>query len=398
MKDAVTGDFVHPLASSHAIDSLRGLLCRYAQSIPIAANNVYSLFQLQTNNKQHVRITPHAARDIAFWRSVVLLYLQYPHLLGVSIHALRKDRRPKYFINTDACTGLGTGGTITTTPTWSPGQSSLFFVIRWWHPEERQSLSSLQLALVQKAHQLLKDPIKFEQITAGFQISDSGETSIHMNVLEFAGACCAFWLVIFTIADSLVDLGGDNTTTLCWMIKHKASNYVADRLLKILGLLCIRFRVQITDHKVPGKYFRQPDWLSRCTSLDYLDPPDTDIPSTDDEYFLLMKTGCHQNYNRLCRLVLHRCLTAHSFISFDELFKTVTAMANHAQFYRPPNEPLVVKLLDAIHIRYSRLDPPISIPSVSLAKTGLSSPSQHRLRRKRSKKRRLLPPPPASPN
>ena len=130
-KDDVTGDFVHSLASSHAIDSLRGLLCRYAQSIPIAANNVYSLFQLQTNKNQHVRITPHAARDIAFWRSVVLLYIQYPHLLGVSIHALRKDRRPKYFINTDACTGLGTGGMITTTPTWLPGHSSLFFVIRW---------------------------------------------------------------------------------------------------------------------------------------------------------------------------------------------------------------------------------------------------------------------------
>jgi hypothetical protein len=196
----------------------------------------------------------------------------------------------------------------------------------------------------------------------------------------------------------LVDLGGDNTTTLCWMIKHKASNYVADRLLKILGLLCIRFRVQITDHKVPGKYFRQPDWLSRCTSLDYLDPPDTDIPNTDDEYFNLLKTGCHQNYNRLCRLVLHRCLTAHSFISFDELFKTVTAMASYAHFYRPPNEPLVVKLLDAIHIRYSRLDPPITIPSVILAKTGSSSILRHRPRRKRSKKRRLLPPPPASPH
>jgi hypothetical protein len=127
--------------------------------------------------------------------------------------------------------------------------------------------------------------MEFEHITAGFQISDNSETSIHINVLEFAGSCCAFWLEIATIADSFVDLGGDNTTTLCWMIKNKASNYVADRLLKIMGLLCIWFRVQITDHKVPGKYFRQPDWLSRCAFLNYLDPPGTDIPSTNEDNF-----------------------------------------------------------------------------------------------------------------
>ena len=146
---------------------------------------------------------------------------------------------------------------------------------------------------MQTVQQQSTDPKELEHLTAGFQISPSGETSIHINVLEFVGSCCAFWLVIAIIADNLVDLGGDNTTTLCWMIKHKASNYVADRLLKIMGLLCIRFCVQNTDHKVPGKYFRQPDWLCRCQRLDYLEPPDMDVPRTNEDYYQILRTHPH---------------------------------------------------------------------------------------------------------
>ena len=60
-KDDITGDFVHPLASSHAIDSVRGLLCRYAHSIPIAANNVYFLIQLKrirNNTSEYLHTQP----------------------------------------------------------------------------------------------------------------------------------------------------------------------------------------------------------------------------------------------------------------------------------------------------------------------------------------------------
>ena len=45
-------------------------------------------------------------------------------------------------------------------------------------------------------------------------------------------------------------------------------------------------------------------------------------------------------------------MITHSYISFRELYRTVSIMAKYAQQYRPPNEPTVIRILDAIQYKH----------------------------------------------
>ena len=154
-------------------------------------------------------------------------------------------------------------------------------------------------------------------------VTDESRTNllIHINVREFTVTCAGLWIHITILADKVTDIGGDNTACLCWIIKHKATNFMADRILKITSLLCYRFRVQIKDHKIAGKVLFQPDWLSRAQGINYMDPQTDYEPVHEEEHFFrLIENGCGGNYTKLCRIVLQRCLTTNSFVSFNELY------------------------------------------------------------------------------
>jgi hypothetical protein len=140
---------------------------------------------------------------------------------------------------------------------------------------------------------------------------------IHNNVREFTVTCAGLWIHITILADKVTDIGGDNIACLRWIIKHKATNFMVDRILKITSLLCYRFRVQIKDHKIAGKVLFQPDWLSRAQRISYLDPPiDFGPVHEEDHFFHMIADGCDGVCTKLCRIVLQRFLTTNSFVPF----------------------------------------------------------------------------------
>jgi hypothetical protein len=356
-KDISSNKYLHPTVPSTVIESLRGLLVRYSTVIPLSSCHVYSLFKLGTEDRYWVRITPMAARDIAYWRTIALLLLQYPHLFGALIDNLRDDKRTGCYMNTDGCTSIGGGGTVTSIPNWIPGHSSIFFGIRWWHSLEEASLEKLHALLLADAEPDTESGERALKTVSGFQLNivDENKTllMIHINVREFTVTCAGLWIHITLLADKVTDIGGDKTACLCWIIKHKATNFMADRILKITSLICYRFRVQIKDHKIAGKVLFQPDWLSRAQGISNLDPPiDFGPVHEEDHFFQMIQDGCEGDYTKLCRIVLQRCLTTNSYISFTELYKTVSIMAKYAHNYKPPHNPAIIKFLDAIQIKH----------------------------------------------
>jgi len=242
---------------------------------------------------------------------------------------------------------------LTDSPEWIPGISSLFFVIRWYHADEIDSMQVLQQFLLDAEHipdELLPTIIS---CSAGFQVTDNGILVHHINVREYVAACYGLFLFGYFLRDSIVDFGGDNTTCLCWLVKHKAKSMVADRLLKILSLFCFRMCIQINAHTIPGAELHLPDWLSRSHDLDDMDRPDrfqNNHISDDTIYFAALQSGCDADYQALCRMIIQRCLTAHTWIQLHELLATVTSLATHAHTYRHPDRPFILKMLDSVHI------------------------------------------------
>ena len=82
--------------------------------------------------------------------------------------------------------------------------------------------------------------------------------------------------------------------------------------------------------------------------------PQTDHGPVHEEehFFRMIEDGCGGDYTRLCRIVLQRCLTPNSFVSFTELYETVSIMAKYAHNYQPPHNPAIIKILDAIQHKH----------------------------------------------
>ena len=217
--DPDTKEPLHPSVDSSTIEKLTGLLSWYAPAIPIAATFTYSLFRLGHKHRYRVLLTPPAARDLAFWRAIIILLVMYPHLLGASISSLQLLRRTLYYLQTDASSTIGGGGTLTDSPEWIPGISCLFFVIRWYHADEIASMETLQQLLLD-AEDVTADFIPtIVSCSAGFQVTDNGTLVHHINVREYVAACNGLLLFGYYLRDSTVDFGGDNTTCLFWLVK-----------------------------------------------------------------------------------------------------------------------------------------------------------------------------------
>jgi hypothetical protein len=136
-----------------------------------------------------------AAREMVYWRTIVHLLLQYPHLFGALIDDLRDDKRTGCYMNIDGCISIGGDGTVTSTPNWIPGHSSIVFVIRWWYALEQTSLGRLHALLLQDAEADIVSDVKALKTVIGFQLTIVDENRsnllIHINVREFIDTCGA---------------------------------------------------------------------------------------------------------------------------------------------------------------------------------------------------------------
>ena len=72
----------------------------------------------------------------------------------------------------------------------------------------------------------------------------------------------------------------------------------------------------------------------------------------EDHFFHMIADGCDGGYTKLCRIVLQRCLTTNSFVSFTELYRTVSIMAKYAHNNETPRNPAIIKTLDAIQLKH----------------------------------------------
>ena len=98
------------------------------------------------------------------------------------------------------------------------------------------SLDQLHAALLNDLDIRVTDKEKALKNVSGFHqvmvTSDDNHTlMIQINIREFTSTTCGIWIHITLLADKVTDIGGDNVACLCWLIKHKATNFMADRLL-----------------------------------------------------------------------------------------------------------------------------------------------------------------------
>ena len=252
--------------------TLTGLLCWYSMAIPIGRSFVYSLYKCPRIGTSLVRIHQAAHRDLDFWRAIIRVSLDEPGLLACPIDLLRSDRTPTRFIGTDACTGVGGGAWIASTPAWTDDESSSWFALRWTK-EELDCIDRTILSIPAPT------PEQWTDVAPHFQAHVRPGSAaveipapISINVLEFATAVFAVVVSAPTLRGQVVDIGTDNTAALCWLVRHRSSAGAADALLKLLALTCAFYSIRIIAHHVRGIFNYIPDWISRVLGAEFADP------------------------------------------------------------------------------------------------------------------------------
>ena len=144
------------------------------------------------------------------------------------------------------------------------------------------------------------------------------EQPITINVLEFATAVFTIVVTAPLLANTVVDIGTDNTATLCWLVRNRSSPGAADALLKLLALTCVIFNIKLVAHHIRGIFNYLPDWISRVLGADFVDPQPFRIPfpcpisSTD--FIPALYCACRDariTSRRLrCRLILSHILSS----------------------------------------------------------------------------------------
>ena len=213
----------------HNMQSLAGLLCWYAVAIPIAKSFVYTLFQCNRAANGTVFIHDAAYRDLTFWRATIRVALDFPDLLACPIDYLRTDRSPSWYIVTDACTGIGGGSWISSSPTWRNDSDALWFALRWTKDEGAAIASRLLPYNVpaKDAWPVINSSF-LDYTLPDTPPFDDPLPKVNINVLEFATAVFTIMAAAPKLRNCVVSLGADNTATLCWLVRNRSAAGAAD--------------------------------------------------------------------------------------------------------------------------------------------------------------------------
>ena len=174
---------------------------------------------------------------------------------------------------------------------------------------------------------------------------------MNINVLEFSSAVFALLLWAHHLRNLVVDVGTDNTACLCWLIRQKARSVAADRLLKIMAMMCSAFNIRLQAHFIRGEDNFVPDFLSRDLEWSFLDDHAAlrGFRGTSDAD-VLDPTLSHQ---ALCRIVLHRALVNEEPIAVTELYATLAALQSTASSVDITVDPRLEEVLDDIALSSS---------------------------------------------
>jgi hypothetical protein len=341
-------------ATSKSIEIISGLLNWYMSAIPMGRCFTHSLFKLGHKWKHVVDLSPMAIRDLSFWRALILSALTDMSILGAPITSLCLNLLPSWFIHTDASTGIGGGGFLSSMNIWTCNNRNPIFVLRWTL-EELEAIKLIhEGAQATDTHMQevnIEDMTKFMVQAQDTELNlQTRVRKININILEFASAVYALLLWSFRLKGQVVDIGTDNTACLCWLVKQKAQSISADRLLKILAINCIISNIRIRSHFIPGVNNLIPDYLSRNLEWSFLDQTQEAVRlagRTQDNFTTLLveETYTHQ---QLCRAIIHRSLTIDQPLAVTELLATVTALQRHTAGVIDINEPMLMAHLDSL--------------------------------------------------
>ena len=314
---------------------LAGLLCWYSVAMPIGRSFVYTLFQCRRSTSGRVHIHAAALRDLEFWRALIRVALDDPACLGSPIELLRSDRLPEKFIVTDACTGIGGGAWLSSSPSWIPGSDNRWLVIRWT-PAEREAIESRL-----KCYETISDEDWLPTVPSFDQYRIRGHSlvfpSLNINILEFATAVFAILVLAPLLRGCVVSLGADNTATLCWLVRNRSASGPADALLKLLSLTCVLYHIKLVVHHVKGIDNHLSDWMSRVLGADFADPHSIFITfqmTSDRSPFSQLlddKGGQGRTLDRrsFCRLLLsHALLCTYSWPA-AEIIRTLSLLRSY---------------------------------------------------------------------
>ena len=99
-------------------------------ALPMGRGFTHSLFELGHIWKHVVDLSPMAKRDLSFWRAFILSALTDISILGAPITSLCLHLLPSWFIYTDASTGIGGEGFLSSMNSWRCNNRNSILVLR----------------------------------------------------------------------------------------------------------------------------------------------------------------------------------------------------------------------------------------------------------------------------
>jgi hypothetical protein len=353
--------------------TLAGLLCWYSVALPLGRAFVYPLFQCrETLSSGMVRVHPAAQRDLSMWRALIRVAMTNPSILGCPIDLLRSDRTPDFYTVTDASTRTGGGAWLATTPQWIPGAPHAWLTLRWTQ-RERDLIAERLLPLIKPT---IDNDIWNTVYHAydhyriqGDHRSQEPPSALTINILEFATVVFLIMVHAPDLRGRVISIGSDNTATLCWLVRNRASCGAADNLLKFLALTCTIYHIRLVVHHVRGIHNQLSDWISRVTNLDNADPHDlfdrVDPATTSSllrslQHQLTLPLSDRPDRRAVCRILLSLALTTSTPFSMNNLLRLMLLLRDLPTV--PPSlDDRIPMVLDA----YQSLPPdmrPTSIP------------------------------------
>lgn len=276
------------LVEERDMDHLKGLLQWYASGLPGGQAFLASLYACAFvdvgKGRYRYRLSTAAQRDLTWWRALMLVAYHHPHVLGVSIDAVRRVKVPTMYMRTDASTSVGGGGLVSL----SAGGELLDVpddAIRWTAEEMRVFVSQ----------------------------------GISINTLEYYAAIYFVMLWSHLFVGQIVHLECDNTAAVSWLMKCRANagNEAADALVKIFSLFCLRHLITITSSHLRGIDNVVADYRSR----------DLDHMAQGGDEDTCRGTLCKASTRKeICRRILHTCVVLPSSIDGVEIRSVLMAL------------------------------------------------------------------------
>ena len=181
-----------------------------------------------------------------------------------------------------------------------------------------------------------------------------------------------------SLRGKVLSIGSDNTATLCWLVRNRATCETADNLLKFLALTCTIYHIRLVVHHVRGVHNQLSDWISRVLGIDDADPHGSlcyinfSTPSIAFKDLLLYLSKPDPPDRRtVCRILISLALTTSAPFTMRDFLQFMLVLRDLPTI-PPPLEPRVATVLDAYQTFVHDLRPAFIPTDIDSAMTAAS--------------------------